>query len=150
MFRVDSRFEIHIPPFLYDEEPPLRQFQVVEHCFNVPLWYVRVLPRITAEDDFQQWHCFLVVRAKDAIDILASQLWEGVKVHVLLPEYMTASGSMALTRCTSLWECETLQKSGRLVWLFETDLGSFVDPEFDELEPSQFKKRAMRWQMTSE
>lgn len=143
MFRVDSRFEIHMPPFLESESAELRQFHLVEQCFNVPLWHVQVLPR-AAEDELQRWSCYLVVRAGDALGILVGQQWERVKLHVVLPEYMTRTNSIKMSRCTALWECRTGEK-GKVAWQFDTALGSFIDPEFGEFDVSRVMRRQIRW-----
>jgi hypothetical protein len=148
MFRADSRFEIHIPPFLEKEEGQSRQFQLVEQCFNVPLWHIQVLPRKMNDDDFQRWSCYLVARACDALQVLLSQEWEGVRLHVVLPQYMTDLDSISLARCTALWECEVDKRAGQPAWLFETDIGSFVDPEFETLDPTSVKKTERRWVAT--
>jgi hypothetical protein len=145
MFSADGRSEIYVPPVLGHEEDRRRHFQLVEQCFNVPLWHVEVLPRKATEEDFQRWSCYLVARARDVLDVVLGQAWVGVKLHVVLPKYMTRTGSIALARCTALWECETDEKDGAVAWLFETDLGAFVDPEFEILDPARVKKIAARW-----
>lgn len=145
MFCTDSRFEVYVPPFLEEGEAHIRQFQLVEQCFNVPLWHIQVLPRKEAEDDFQRWSCYLVARACDALGVLLGQKWEQVKLHVVLPQYMTRTDSIAMARCTALWECEVGDQEGQIAWLFETDIGSFMDPEFEFLDSARVKKVAARW-----
>lgn len=142
MFRVDSRFEIYMPSFLNDESVDVRQFRLVEQCFNVPLWHVQVLPRV-AKDEFQRWSCYLAVRAGDALGILVGQQWERVKVHVVLPEYMTRTSSIEMPRCTALWECVTWDQ--QVAWQFDTVMGSFVDPDVGEFDLSRVKRRKIRW-----
>ncbi|MET3479459.1 hypothetical protein [Variovorax atrisoli] len=143
MFRVDSRFEIYMPPFLQNEGAELRQFHLVEQCFNVPLWLVQVLPRV-AEGEFQRWSCYLAMRAGDAFGILAGQRWERAKLHVVLPEYMTQTPSIKMSKCTALWECN-VGENRQVAWQFDTALGSFIDPEFGELDISTVKTREIRW-----
>lgn len=131
MFIADSRFEIHIPPFLEECGSTHQQFQVVEQCFNVPLWHIQVLPRITYEDEFQRWRCYLASRGRDALTILSAQLWENTKLHVVLPPYMTGTASIAMSRCFALWDCRRKKGRGDLALLFDTTAGSFIDPEFE-------------------
>lgn len=145
MFRVDSRFEIHIPPFFEGDDQTLKQFHLVEQCFNVPLWHIQVLPQAVEKDDFQRWSCYLVTRATDALGVLRGQQWEGVVLHVVLPKYMTRTDSIAMARCTAIWECRVAGKSDQVVLLFDTPLGAFVDPEFDLLDASSVSKVAVRW-----
>lgn len=145
MFRVDNRFEVYVPPFFEQDGAGVRQFQLVEQCFNVPLWHIQVLPRKRAEDDFQRWSCYLVARACDALGVLLGQKWEQVKLHVVLPQYMTRGDSLKMARCTALWECEVSGQEGLIAWSFDTDIGSFVDSEFEPLDPARVKKVAARW-----
>lgn len=142
MFRVDNHFEVYTPPFLNEEDVDVRHFRLVEQCFNVPLWHVQVLPRV-AKDEFQRWSCYLVVRAGDALGILVGQQWERVKVHVVLPEYMTRTSSIKMLRCTALWEC--LSRDQQVALQFETVIGSFIDPEVGEFDLSKLKGRKIRW-----
>lgn len=145
MFRADSRFEIYVPPFLEQDGVESKQFQLVEQCFNVPLWHVQVLPRKEDAGDFQRWSCYLVARACDALGVLLNQKWESTRLHVVLPQYMTRTDSISMARCTALWECEVGDQTGQVAWLFETNIGSFVDPEFEILEPASVRRIAARW-----
>lgn len=85
-----------------------------------------------------------MVRAGDALGILVGQQWERVKLHVVLPEYMTGTNSIKMSRCTALWECRTGEK-GQVAWQFDTALGSFIDPEFEEFDVSRVMRRQIRW-----
>lgn len=146
MFRVDSRFEIHFPAIPQEKGAKAQQFHLVEQCFNDPLWHVQVLPR-TSQQGFQRWCCYLVSRAGDALGILEGQNWEQAKVHVVLPEYMTQSGSIRMSRCTALWEC-SMGEEQQSAWQFDTPLGSFIDPEFGVFDIATVRKREIRWQDT--
>jgi hypothetical protein len=86
----------------------------------------------------------LVVRAGDALGVLLGQQWERVKLHVVLPEYMTRTNSIKMSRCTALWECSVGDEL-QVAWQFDTTLGSFVEPEFGELDVSRVRKREIRW-----
>jgi len=145
MFRVDSRFEIHIPPFPGDQGQKVQQFHFVEQCFNVPLWHIQVLPRAVGEDDFQRWSCYLAARASDALGILLGQRWESTKLHVVLPQYLIRTDSIALARCSALWECRVNGRSNSAALMFDTSLGSFVDPEFEVIESANVQRTAIRW-----
>ena len=145
MFRVDSRSEIHIPPFPGDEDQKVQQFHIVEQCFNVPLWHIQVLPKAIGEDDFQRWNCYLAARASDALGILRGQCWERTKLHVVLPQYLTRTASIAMARCSALWECRVNGQSNSVALMFDTNLGSFVDPEFELLETASVQRTAVRW-----
>ncbi|MGJ7572941.1 hypothetical protein ACSFBX_20600 [Variovorax sp. RB2P76] len=144
MFRVDSRFEIQIPPF-FEEDGKQQQFLLVEQCFNVPLWHLQVLPKVAAEDEFRRWVCYLVARTSDALGILLAQPWASVKLHVVLPQYMTRTDSIEMTRCTELWECKVRGQDDHVAWLIETDLGPFVDAEFQISDPAEIEKIPVRW-----
>ena len=145
MFRVDSRFEIHIPPFPGDHARKAQHFHFVEQCFNVPLWHIQVLPKAAGEEDFQRWNCYLAVRASDALGILLGQCWERAKLHVVLPQYITRADSVSMARCSALWECRVHGQDNATAWMFDTSLGSFVDPEFELLEAANVQKVAARW-----
>jgi hypothetical protein len=145
MFCVDSRFEIHIPPFFEGDGQTLQQFHLVEQCFNVPLWHIQVLPPATKPDDFQRWSCFLVARTVDAIGFLQGNQWEKAMLHVVLPMYMTRTDSIAMARCTAIWECLVEEQSGQVALVFDTNLGSFADPDVGLLETTSMKKIAAKW-----
>lgn len=145
MFRVDSRFEIHIPPLPWDQDRKAQYFHFVEQCFNVPLWHIQVLPKAIGEDDFQRWSCYLAVRASDALGILLGEGWESTKLHVVLPQYITRANSIAMTRCTALWECRVIGRDNETALMFDTGLGSFVDPELELLETAGVQRVAVRW-----
>lgn len=144
MFRVDSRSEIHIPPFPGDEDQKVQQFHIVEQYFNVPLWHIQVLPKAIREDDFQRWNCYLAARASDALGILIGQCWERARLHVVLPQYLTRTDSIAMARCSALWECSVGQSSS-VALMFDTNLGSFVAPDFELLETAGVQRTAVRW-----
>ena len=145
MFRVDSRFEIHIPPFPGDPGRKAQHFHFVEQCFNVPLWHIQVLPKAVGEDDFQRWSCYLALRASDALGILLGQGWESTKLNVVLPQYLTRTDSIAMARCSALWECRVNGRDNATALMFDTSLGSFVDPEFELLETANVQRVAVRW-----
>lgn len=145
MFRVDSRFEIHIPPFPGDEDHKLQQFHFVQQCFNVPLWHIEVRPKAVGNDDYPRWTCFLAARASDALGILMGQSWESTKLHVVLPHYITRTASIAMARCSALWECRINSQDNATALMFDTNLGSFVDPELGLLETTSVQRVAVRW-----
>ena len=145
MFRVDSRFEIHVPPFPGDQGQNVQHFHFVEQCFNMPIWHIQVLPTALTGDDFQRWSCYLAARASDALGILLGQQWESTKLHVVLPPYLNRTDSIAMTRCSALWECTVNGQSDATALMFDTGLGSFVDPEFEVVEMTDVKRTAIRW-----
>jgi hypothetical protein len=89
----------------------------------------------------------LTCSAVDALDILLGR-WQAVKVNILIPEYLSCGGELQFASCSALWECRGPSGDDIPVWLFETDQGAFIDPEFEVLQPDMVAKLALRWTAT--
>ncbi|MET3384191.1 hypothetical protein [Variovorax paradoxus] len=143
MFRVQGQFEL-ANSVLNAMAPGIQHFHLVEQVFEVPLWIIKVRQPASFGEEQPRWTRFLATRAADACGIATSMQWERSRVHVLLPGYMTTHGMPVLARCAALWECSAADDVGRITWLFETDLGPFVDPQ-DEVPLNKAEKSTLRW-----
>ena len=144
MFRVRGEFEFvnSVPSAL---GPGIQHFHLVEQVFEVPLWIIKVRPSASFGEEPTRWTRFLATRAVEACAIAAGPQWGQSEVHVLLPGYMTAQSNPVLTRCAEFWECSAADDDRLISWLFETDLGPFVDPQ-DEVSLDDAKRTTLRWQ----
>lgn len=144
MFRVDDKFRIGTPTVFQSTGSVVQGFRAVEQCFDLPLWHIHVLPFASDSDESSRWIRMLTSSAVDALDILLGK-WQAVKVNILIPEYLSCGGEMQFARCSALWECRGPDGDDMPVWLFETDQGTFIDPEFDLLQPNKVDRLALRW-----
>ena len=145
MFRSEQAFEL-TNPVLRALSPDVRQFHLVEQVFEVPLWSARVLPVRTADagGDDRFWSRYLATRPDVILGVIAGKQWERAVLHVVLPGYMTKDGTLSLARCSALWEACSHSDEQHFTWLFETDLGSFVDPQYG-VELNVSRKLDLRW-----
>lgn len=152
MFRVQSRFEIpgeHLGPGEHD-------YHVVQQGVELPLWNASVLPRCAPDVDpgFRLWERYLATTTEMMLRILDDAQPQRARLHVLLPGYMTQDHSLTLTRCLSIWEGRAVndvhhpQDVHHLVWMFETELGWFVDPLCGVQGPGAAIRHTVRWQDT--
>jgi hypothetical protein len=147
MFLADSRSEVGISPLLQDPRITQRRFLLVEQCLIVPLWHVQVLPKPPADSiESQCSTLYLATQVEQVLKVLLVD-WQSSKVHVLLPDYMTQSGSPVLAKCLAIWEYRTADDDPLPRWWFETDAGIFADPcQDDGVERKDLKQFAVRWQ----
>ena len=149
MFRVHQHFEI-LDGF---SGPGEHHYHVVQQALELPLWTVRVLPvaEPSVDPDLRVWNRYLATQTEMILQVVNDPQSERVRLHVLLPDYMTQDNSLTLTRCLSIWEGRAVndvnypQDVHHLVWMFETDLGWFVDPVCGVQGLDDATKHLVRW-----
>lgn len=142
MFFLQDCFEVERHAVLRAAEPDLRQYRIAEQCLNLPLWRIEVLPHAQPRDASPLWRTFIAGTTDDALDVLLSGEWQGVRVNVVLPAYVTRSTDSIYAICTAIWSCRDHQ--GREGRQLVTNQGSFI--EFpDEINSETTRRTRQLW-----
>lgn len=105
------------------------EFSVVEQALNLPLWLISTFPTVSADPS----GCKSQMIASDAratFHILSDVNIASAEVFIVLPSFMTNHQSKKLVRCLGIWKGRHKLDSEHLVWGFDTDENSYVDPLF--------------------
>ncbi len=145
MLRVEESFEFR-DPILRALDPHMRQYHVVEQVFEWPLWIAKVLPMQErgTNPDARIWSRYVSSSMRGLLGIVLNPNWERMRIHVVLPGYMALDRELRLARCLAIWEAAATADGARTTWIFETDHGTFADPELG-LDLGTVQKRAVRW-----
>jgi hypothetical protein len=130
-------------------DPDARIYHMIEQVFELPLWSIRALPALSANGDPSEardrtWVRLLTASTEALLSIIRAPGWENIEVHVLLPAYMTAHGTMELARCNAIWHAYVASEPEQRTWVFETDKGSYADPEYG-IQLEEVCKVGMLW-----
>lgn len=152
MFRVEQRFEVQ-DPVLLSFAPDARQYHIVEQVLDVPLWRVEVMNSVEngkyIKKNERAWEQYLISQTSAAVAFANSRKLAKTKISVILPAYLTKSGNSELAVCKSIWEACSLDDSKQLGWIFETNVGTFSDPQYG-LEAKKSKKIQAHWKAKRE
>ncbi|RZL62863.1 MAG: hypothetical protein EOP81_14965 [Variovorax sp.] len=145
MLRAEEGFEFK-DPGLQALWPHARQYHVVEQVFELPLWKAQVLPMSApgVHSDERLWRRYISSSMRGLLGIVLHPDWERARIHVILPSYLMPEGEMQLARCTAIWEATCANDSIEPTWIFETNRGTFADPELG-FTLEGLRKGALRW-----
>ncbi len=149
MFKVDLKQQIRMPSGLFGEEDSrIGYFRHIEFTLNEPVWLLKVSPRPSDDEEEGQdgadrlWRQFQFCNLNDVLQVVAIG-WGDVKLHVMLPAYMTGGEHPTLSPCLEIWQCETLDGMRRGLRI-KTPQGTVLDG-IDAEENPELRAVAQLW-----
>lgn len=102
------------------------------------------MPELMVGGECGRWRRYVSSSVLGLLTIVRSPDWERVQVNVVLPSFMFAEGGLKLARCLRIWGAVTTGHPTRGTWVFDTDCGTFADPEFN-LELRAVQQQSLYW-----
>ncbi|WP_158080794.1 hypothetical protein [Pelomonas sp. KK5] len=124
MFRAHESWSRSWPDGL-SSEPGFTFYNAAELLGPMPIWLLQAAAREPSVSSWQSGRRLAFGLLADAISVAGLGQWRHRRLYVLLPEHVTGSNRLILSRCIAVTECSE-PLGDDLCWRIETESGTFL------------------------